>query len=494
MKPQSIFLYLLVLASPLFALMNENRNLKPSSIVEYLKTPGEVQTLQEWISQGKLYGRLRSNAFWYEYDNINSGLTQDHSKVGFGGNLTYKTPFYHGFGATAGFYGAIPFGDDNLFTNTTLNYTKTAKDLYRTSSDGSENSIGVLAVAYGEYKDKYNDLMIGRQIIDTALLASNDAKMIPNTFEAAMLKNTFFDKTTIQIGYITAQKLRDHQNFHSIIAYEKLNENDDASINKGLSVSNLEKMGKDTHPEMLLVSIENKSIPNLRLYGEYGIISGYFSTLLIDLSYGYEIGSGFKLTPSFRYITQCDDGAGAVGGAALSGAFGVDKKPSSKALNSYTNPNSVDGSMTAAKVTLTKGAGQLAFGYSETADKADIINPWRAFPSGGYTRAMAQNTWYANTDSWMIALTYDFDKEGRIPGLYTYFAYSYIDIDDSKSNALTLASTDRHAIHFDAVQTFKSFPNTEFKFRFGAADAKSYSIGNLNDSYQEYRFEINYLF
>jgi len=41
-------------------------------------------------------------------------------------------------------------------------------------------------------------------------------------------------------------------------------------------------------------------------------------------------------------------------------------------------------------------------GYSKIADKADFTTPWRAFPTGGYTRAMGQTNWYANTSSYLL--------------------------------------------------------------------------------------------
>jgi hypothetical protein len=58
----------------------------------------------------------------------------------------------------------------------------------------------------------------------------------------------------------------------------------------------------------------------------------------------------------------------------------------------------------------------------------------------------------------------------------------------------------RNIFHVDATQTFKSLPNTEFKFRFATVDADpAYTSATVqstvdNNSYNEYRFEINYLF
>lgn len=485
---KNLFLLPLLTTSAL-ALQTENRLLKPNYSVEYLKAPVEVENLSDILTQSQLYGRLRSNSFGYEYEH-DTATYKDHFKSGIGGSITLKTPFYHHFGATAGFYGSVPLGASNVIESAHLNYTRSGKDLFRTKEDGTEADIGVLAVAYGQYKRPCLDVTVGRQIIETALLGSNDAKMIPNTFEGIFAKGYFLPETTLQAGYITAQKLRDHQNFHSIIAFERLTQNDDGNNHKGLSVANLQQARKDINPEMVLVSMENKSLTNTRLYGEYGSISSYFSTLILDGSYIVQLDSSWKLIPTLRYLRQFDDGAGAVGGAALSGKFSL----GSTGDTSYTNPHSVDGQLYAGKLQLTNGTAMGLIGYSHVSNEADIINPWRAFPTRGFDRAMAQSNWYANTDSWMIEGDYNFDKAGLVSGLSCNARYSRINIDDEKSQTGSVVSTDRDIVYFHAIKTFKSLPNTEVRFRFSDVNAKDYPIAYTNDSYQEYRFEINYLF
>ncbi len=486
---RSLLTCLLLVAPQLLAIQTDDRLIKVNYIVEYLKTPGEADTVTDMFTKGDLYGRLRSNNFWYDYEN---SAFLDNTKSGLGGSITYKTASFLGLSATAGFYGTIPLGGENIVGS--LNYTRSGKDLFRTRTDGSEADIGVLAVAYGQYKRPCLDLTIGRQIIDTALLASNDSKMIPNTFEAALAKLYVLPQTTMQLGYITAQKLRDHQNFHSIIAYAPRDENDDGNNHKGLSVDNLEKAGVDVNPEMILASIENKSLSNTRLYAEYGAIPDYFSTLVLDVSYAIELSPTWKLTPALRYLCQIDDGAGAIGGAAISGRFASDTSPPSEALSTYTNSVSVDGELYAAKLALTDGIASFMAGYSYVADKGDIINPWRAFPSRGFSRPMAQTNWYANTASWMLEGDYNFDKAGVASGLSGNIRYGHIDIDDLKSASGAVLNSDRDILYCHLIQTFSSLPNAEFRFRFVDVDAKTNSFTHLNDSYQEYRLEMNYLF
>lgn len=475
-----------------YALKTEDRIVKSNMQVEYLKTSGVAETFAEMFTKGDVYGRLRSNNFWYDYDAADTVTAQDHDKFGLGGNITYKTAFFKGFGATAGVYGAIPLAGDN--SEGTTNYTKTAKDLYRTRADGSEASIGVAAVAYGEYKTAHNDVMIGRQIVDSILLSSNDAKMIPNTFEGAMFQNNNLSDTNVRLGYLMRQKLRDHQHFHSIVAYAARDENDDGSSHKGLSVVNLNNANMDINPEMIFADAENKSIKNLKFNGEYVGINEFFETLIAELNYTINLGNGWKLVPGVRYLQQFDDGAGEIGGASIAGTFGIDKAPSVPVLGSYNNPRSLNGSLMAARTSFGQGPVTVTLGYSKVADKADIIAPWRGFPTGGYTRAMAQTNWLANTKSWMLNGTYDFDQAGMISGLSCSASYSSINVDDAKTLAGSIASSDRDVIYADAIQTFKTLPNTEFKFRFANVDAVTNSKTGINDSYSEYRFEINYLF
>ena len=43
---------------------------------------------------------------------------------------------------------------------------------------------------------------------------------------------------------------------------------------------------------------------------------------MFELNYKFDLGNGYKLSPGIRYIQQFDDGAGEIGGAALTGLAG----------------------------------------------------------------------------------------------------------------------------------------------------------------------------
>jgi len=504
-------------ATSAHALKTEDRILQANGQIEYLKVPGAVNSIGEMFTEGDLYGRIRSNMFYWDWDNEfeTYGGTGDNKIWGAGGSLVYKTGFYNGLGATVGFYGTTSLTGDNLVANGCLadgctNSGKAGKDAYRTRMDGTEANIGVFAEAYGEYKTGKTDLKIGRQMIETTMIASNDTKMVPNTFTAAMIENKDIPNTKISAGYIVSQKLRDHQTFHSILAYDsgttgtskvaKVNENDDSGVHKGLSLINIRAAGADADPEMMLATVENKSIPNLKLNGEYYRINGFFSTAIAEANYKIALGSDWTLTPGIRYLRQMDGGAGEIGGAAMNGKAATTARGGSAAARAtYANPASADGSILMERLVLANGPLSLMAGYSYVADEADIIAPWRGFPTGGYTRDMAQVNWVANTASWMVKADYNFDKAGVISGLIGALSYTDMDFDDRKNAALASDLSDRSMVHLDLIQTLKSLPNTEFKFRFAAINAAnsaktSLTTGLDRESYNEYRFEINYLF
>ncbi|MFZ2889529.1 OprD family outer membrane porin, partial [Sulfuricurvum sp.] len=216
-----------LLATSAQALKTEDRVLKGNYQVEYTKTPSAVNSIQEMFTEGEVYGRLRSNSFFWDWDTQKNGTTADNRMWGIGGSLVYKTGYFHGIGATVGFYGTVPMHNDNKdgFSATT-NYGKAGKDTYHTRADGTEGAMGNFAESYLEYKNGKSNVKVGRQGIDSIMLATNDTKMIPNTFEAAIIENKDIPNTSIRAGYIMSQKLRDHQSFHSIVAFEKYNEND----------------------------------------------------------------------------------------------------------------------------------------------------------------------------------------------------------------------------------------------------------------------------
>ncbi|WP_281951704.1 OprD family outer membrane porin [Nitrosophilus kaiyonis] len=469
----------------------EKRVLKGNMTLKYNVLPGEANSLEEMFTKGEFYGRLRLNTFKWDWDKEYTGKTKDNWAMGIGGSLEYKSAYFKGFGITAALYTSQnPWHMDAE----DVSFVKAGKDTFSRYKVKTDNGFGmtVLAQSYLEYKRDKTSLKIGRQIFESLLTKSNDTKMIPNTFEGVSLVSKYFSDTTVKLAYFTKQKLRDHTRFHDVITFkdedgESWNNNDDSAVNKALSYANFEAAGKDTDHELIVAELTNKSIKNLKWMINYTTVPDVVALASIEAHYKIPIGD-YNLIPGFRYIKQMDKGADELG-VAVANLKGD--------ATAYDDPNSVDSSLIAARVDL-KAKNKIWWarvGYSKVADDADIIAPWRGFPTGGFTRAMAQYNWYANTKTWMIRGVYDFDKAGLVSGLKASLRYAIQDFDDKKKGV----QADSNIVHLDLIEKVKSMPGLYLKFRMGLVDGDDNTKdinGNLkkDPSYNEYRFEINYLF
>ncbi len=110
------------------------------------------------------------------------------------------------------------------------------------------------------------------------ITSSNDSKMIPNAFEGVLLKVGNLYGTKLQVGYLTKQKLRDHSNFHHLLAYgdsedDPANiwrENDDSSMNRGIRVSELKSRGIDDR--MVIFDIKNSYFEDTTVRFNYSFL------------------------------------------------------------------------------------------------------------------------------------------------------------------------------------------------------------------------------
>jgi len=500
---------LIVLMSPLAGADMPKRALKDDMTEVYHVLPEESSSLAEAFGKGMFYGRLRMNDFYWDYD---ENMLYDPTGFGLGGSLIYKTSPYVGFSLTAGLYTTQNLGlldiDDALFG-------RTGKDTFSRFDAVGDGDWGmsVLGQAYIQYHVHETDIRVGRQVFEGFLARSNDTKMIPNTFEGVTLISRDLPDTTFTAAFFTGQKLRDHTEYHDVITYNDgrnrtvtigsrtvnlsaWNNQDDSAAHRGLSFDNLKAAGKKVDNTLVIAGVTNQSIDHVRLDLWYTGVPELFYSLMGEANVEIPLAGGWSLTPGLRYMRQFDSEAGVVGGAALNGKL-VD---GTGLARGYNDPDCVDGELYAARLVLKKGAGRLLGGYSSISDDADFIAPWRGFPTGGYTRSMAQYNWFAETDSWMIQAYYDFGKAGIIQGLRGGIDYVWMDYDDEKERLGGHSLTDRSYIHADIWYVFPFFEELEAKFRFGMinadnrTNATAIAASGEDPSYHEFRFELNYLF
>lgn len=477
--------------------------LKNNMMEVYNTLPSSVDNISDAFTEGVFYGRLRMNSFMWDWKEEVNTKTKDANQVGVGGSLLYKTAPLLGLSATAGMYytqNLIEVKDSDLTFGKAGREVESRYDAYNSGS----HYMTVLAQAYIQYDFSKTSLKAGRQVFESFLTKSNDTKMIPNTFEGFSVESKDIPDTKISAAHIYSQKLRDHSTFHDVITYNDTNTsihsdwtgNDDSAAHKGLSVNNFKAEGKSVNHTLEVVQVSNKSIKDLQIDVAYTAVPEVVSSAMGEVNYKIGLGGGYSLTPGIRYMKQFDNGGGAVGGASLSGAFASTKNVVGNTSKGYKDIHSLDSSLYMGRLTLKNGPLKVQVAYSAVEDAADIVAPWRGFPTGGYTRAMAQYNWWANTKTTAAEVFYDFGKAGVLTGFSALARFAMQDFDESKqyisSGYAGGVQADSNILQLDFRQVIaKGF---EAKVRVGITRADERLDGKNYDSYNEYRFELNYLF
>ena len=468
--------------------LNSDCTLKDYSVYSELESPQNVKNFTEMFSTGIFYGRLRLNSFAFDWKNEIDNSREDHQVLGLGGSFVYKSANLHNFAVSAGLYtsfNSISNGSENVATYKAGKGTISRYDASKTG----KKSIMALAQAYMEYVDRGITLQAGRFLFESFLTKSNDTKMIPNSFEGFNLKSTMMFNTKIKLAYLTRQKLRDHSSFHHLLAYgddptddyAPYTQNDDSAMHRGLTMSRLKENGIED--KLFVAEVLHTPMENLFLIGNYTAVPNLISSVMLQARYKYYLRE-FLIIPSIRYMRQYDNGAGEIAGANLRNN-----------VVGYKDPDSLDSSLFATKLDIRNDMWKLRVGYSKVADRGDIIAPWRGFPTGGFTRAMGQYNWYANTKTYMLRLDYDFEEAGLIPEVKAYMRYAIQDFDDKKAGV----QADSHIVTLDILKFFESMPNLYLKTRLAHVygESKNLSLDGTvkkDPSYSELRFEMNYLF
>jgi hypothetical protein len=476
------------------------RQLRGNMTLKYNVLPGSADTISEMFSKGVFYGRLRTNTFYWQWKDtsVANGLKNDANKnMGVGGSIIYKSAAYRNFSFTMGYYGSLnpefwrPAKAD-------AGLSKAGKDTfsrYKVRNGGAfDGSYGMSVLGQGfiEYNNGTIDIKVGRQLYESVFTKSNDTKMIPNTFDGVSAAMKIAPKSKFRLAWFGAQKLRDHEDSHDVVTFKDASgaswgNNDDAGKHRGLSYANFTAAGKSTEHDMFLADFTTKYIKNLKFTASYLQIPGVVKDVVLEAHYKIPVSdSGWAVRPGIRYFMQFDDGGGAVAG---------DTNVAGKAAttNGYSAgvANSLDTSLLNARLDLLmpNKKGFFRLGYSKVADEADILAPWRGFPTGGFTRAMAQYNWVANTETFMVRAVYKFNSTWKAS-----IRYAIQDFDDNKDFVLA----DSNVIHIDTWTNFT--PNLQMRMRYGhvtadANTAKIHAGGTKQDySYDEFRLEFNYLF
>ncbi len=475
------------------ALVQDGGNVTPKQALKgnyqlvYSQTPQAVDNFADMFKEGIFYGRLRSNTFMYSWEAENA-KQKDHFASGLGGSLVYQSAIYNDFDFRGALYYSHGFTD---MAQDEAGFMKAGSEVLSRFDYGNTDSqnMGVLGQAYIRYSGvKDSDITVGRQLVETFYTASNDTKMIPNTFDAVVVTTKALPKTAIKLGYLASEKLRGHTDSHSVLMYGDSNsssslnpqwdENDDTAMHKGLIYTRLKAAGVSTEAPLVVGDIKNTSIENLALDTSFYVVPDLLSEVMVEANYKVAMGK-FSLAPGVRYIKQFDDGAGKIGGAAYSGKLAG----KTGASDGYKEADSLDSQMIAARLVGSYDIFSLNLGYSKVFDEADLVTPWRGFPTAGYTRSMARYNWVANTKSYRAELMINNNKAGVYKDVMMQLSALHTNADEAK------AQFDENYYYAGFTQNLPMMPELQWRFRIGYQDTEQVDASGVDT-----RFELNYLF
>lgn len=259
-------------------------------------------SIDEAIKAGKVSGQVR--AAYVDQDNA---IGVDTYGTSLGGQLKYETGAWNDIklGVAAYVSQKIPFatGDNDKANN----------DLFANNAD----SYVYLGEAYIDYSVNDFSLRIGRQKIDTPLADTDDIRMHPNTFEAAIATYKGFEGTTLVGGVV--KRFAGYDSGNDISKFKKLD-------------------GADSHGAAV-AGIVNESIENLALQGWYYGIDNMANVFYTDATYALKLSetSGVEFAAQFGEFNELQNSTidGKVYGAGA--AYNIDMLTVGAAYNKVSS-------------------------------------------------------------------------------------------------------------------------------------------------------------
>jgi hypothetical protein len=427
------------------------------------------------FSEGKVSGQLREFTISREYDDSrpnagNVGRDYMRKANAVGGYLKYETGVYNGVSLGAAVYTSIGFGlrtprDDYYQVDPTL------------LGDKNEN-LFYLGEGYIQYKNTNTTFKGGRQKLDTPLAGSDDARMLPNLFEAYVLSNTDIKDTTLIAAHVT--KIA-QGTFGRVYDASASAGNAVLSVTSGYSLVDSRTragefvdmgeyaIGENTAGVSVAAALYS-GIPGLKLqlwdYYAHDILNAVYA----EANYGISFSNGIAGYIAAQWINEQDVGSNTkitkVNSDFVAGKVGV--KVANFDLYGAISHNSKD---------------------SSSAINGGTISPWGGSPA--YTQGMVtRHQFMAGTDALKVAGSYDWKTFGV--NLNTGVFYTQYDMDSLNGYSANYAWTASES-GFDVIYSPQAMKNLQLRLRANFAD-DFYQASSGSVSWDEYRFIANYNF
>lgn len=416
-------------------------------------------------STGKVSGQFRA----FYLDRTYSGsITNNRNSAAVGGWIGYDSAEWNGLSFGTKFYAVegLKIHDESAKVAGSSQYDPA---LY---GDGFEN-YGFIGEAYLNYHRGNTNLKVGRQRLNTPMAAADDARMLPNLFEAAVLSNTDIDDTTLILAHVTRETVGTFGNVYGTLY--------DLSVQSGYGYGYKEGtngrfadmgvialgVGTDTNG-VTAGAVMYKGIENLKLQAWDYYAHDIANVLYLQADYKWNclLNNDIKMSASAQYINESDIGDKLAG--------------------------KIDSNYWAVKLGAAYGALSGYIAYSQTGESlgsaanGGILSPWGGMPA--FTQGMVtRHQFFADTDSFKVASTYNFSEMTGL-NLKASAFYTSFDVGANATYAAGLKSTEAG---FDII--YQATNDLQLRFR-GNFPEKFGKTANGTYDWDEYRFIVNYNF
>jgi len=425
-------------------------------------------------SVGKFSGQFRA---FYVDRTYNQGATGNRNALAVGGWVGYETAAWNGLSAGFKAYGveAIRLHDFSVRSDAPgfLSY-----DPSLNGRDGE--NYGFFGEAYLNYATGNTNIKVGRQRLDTPFAGADDARMLPNLFEAAILSNTDIENTTLIAGHVTQMTMGTFSNIYD----NNLEFGLQSGYGLGTTLAqsgDFEDMGtvalgagNDTDG-VTVGAVIYKGIDNLTLQLWDYYAHDLMNVVYLQGDYGFDV-SALKMTVSGQYINQSDVGDNLAGNALQDITYG-------------NSGSDVDANYYAVKLGASTGALSGYFAYSttdsDTAGNQGIITPWGGMPA--FTQGMVtRHQFFSDTDTWKVAATYKMDE---LLGANVKASVFYVEFDIGAANSYSPGNAWTATESGFDVQ-YQATKDLNLRFRGNFPD----DFSQTGTGWDEYRLIANYNF
>ena len=359
-----------------------------------------ADNLEEAFKNAKTSGQIRA----FYIDRTYSGsVVNNRNSLAIGGSLGIETDPIKGLSLGLKFYttNGINLHDGG---KSSANYDPS---LYGDDFD----SYSMLGEAYLKYCFcdtglTNTTITVGRQKLNTPLAGADDARMLPNLFEAAVLVNDDIKDTTLIAAHVIKEAVGTFGNVYGAASQLSLQSGYGLGYKLGTN-GNFTEMGKialgestDTDGVSAVAAIYT-GITGLKLQAWDYVAHDILNAIYLQGDYGFKISDSLKLKASVQYINESDIGdklAGEVDSTFMGAKLGA----SYSALSGYVAYSTTDSNTNAQA-------------------NGGIITPWGGIPA--FTQGMVtRHMFFADTDTLKVAGTYNFKELGANVKASVYYA------------------------------------------------------------------------